>query len=140
VEACDPCEANYCAYQIDGTLVSDFITPDFYDPEVTSSARYSFTGAVKKPRQILPGGYISWIDPQTSELKQVLWVDPSKKPTIRNLGPAPASLSLREFVENKTFILAYKKRAPPPKATVAARRQFQAALAKAAFTRAKHYV
>jgi hypothetical protein len=140
VEACDPCEANNCAYQIDGVLVSDFITPDFYDPAVTSSARYSFTGAVKKPRQILPGGYISWVDPQTSEMKQILWVDPSQKPIIKNLGPAPEGLSLREFVESKTYGLVYKKRLPPPKATVAARKQFRAALAKAAFARAKHYV
>jgi hypothetical protein len=66
VEACDPCEANNYAYQIDGTMVSDFITPSFYDPEATSSARYSFTGAVKSPREILPGGYISWVDPKTS--------------------------------------------------------------------------
>ena len=140
VEACDPCEANNCAYQIDGILVSDFITPDFYDPAATSSARYSFTGAVKKPRQILPGGYISWVDPQTSEMKQILWVDPSQRPTIRNLGPAPEGLSLREFVESKTYGLAYKKRLPPSKATVAARKQLRAALANAAFTRAKHYV
>lgn len=140
VEACDPCEANNCAYQIDGILVSDFITPDFYNPDVTSGARYSFTGAVKKPRQILPGGYISWVDPQTSEMKQILWVDPSQRPTIRNLGPAPEGLSLREFVESKTYGLTYKNRVPPPKATVAARKQFRAALAKAAFTRAKHYV
>jgi hypothetical protein len=140
VEACDPCEANNCAYQIDGILVSDFITPDFYDPAATASARYSFSGAVKKPRQILPGGYISWVDPQTSEMKQILWVDPSQRPTIRNLGPAPEGLSLREFVEGRTYGLAYKKRVPPPKATVAAPRQFRAALAKAAFTRAKHYV
>jgi hypothetical protein len=41
VEACDPCEANNYAYQIDGILVSDFITPAFYDPAVTSNARYS---------------------------------------------------------------------------------------------------
>ncbi len=75
VEACDPCEANKFAYPIDGISVSDFITPDFYDPDVTSNARYSFTGSVKKPREILPGGYISWVDPQTSEMKQLLWVD-----------------------------------------------------------------
>jgi hypothetical protein len=140
VEACDPCEANNYAYQIDGILVSDFITPDFYDPDVTSDTRYSFTGAVKKPREILPGGYISWVDPQTSEMKQILWVDPSQKPIIRDLGPAPEGISLREFVESKTYGLAYKKRLPPAKATVAARQQFRAALAKAAFTRAKHYV
>jgi hypothetical protein len=50
VEACDPCEADPYTYTIDGISVSDFITPHFYDPQVTADARYSFTGAVKKPR------------------------------------------------------------------------------------------
>ncbi len=140
VEACDPCEANNYAYQIDGTLVSDFITPAFYDPAATSSARYSFTGAVKNPREILPGGYISWVDPATSEMKQILWVDPSEKPTIRDLGPAPSNMSLREFVETKTFNLVYKKRAVPPRAAVASRQRLRAALKEAAVARARHYI
>ena len=139
VEACDPCEANDYAYQIDGILVFDFITPAFYDPAVTSNARYSFTGAVKNPREILPGGYISWVDPATSEMKQILWVDPAQEPTIRDRGPAPSNMSLREFVETKTFNLAYKKRAAPPRATVASRQRFRAALKEAAVARAKHY-
>jgi hypothetical protein len=54
VEACDPCEANNYGYQIMGVLVSDFITPRFYDSVTVSGARYSFTGALTKPRQILP--------------------------------------------------------------------------------------
>jgi hypothetical protein len=125
-------KSNNYAYQIDGILVSDFITPAFYDPAVTSSARYSFTGAVKNPREILPGGYISWVDPATSEMKQILWVDPSQKPTIRDLGPAPSNMSLREFVETKTFNLVYKKRPAPPRATVASRQRLRAALKEAA--------
>jgi hypothetical protein len=140
VEACDPCEANKYAYSIDGTMVSDFITPSFYDPDVTANARYSFTGAVKSPREILPGGYISWVDPKTSEMKQILWVDPSGKPQLRDLGPAPKDLSLREFVESKTFHLAYEKRVSPPKATLSARKRFRATLQEVAAVRARHYV
>ncbi len=62
IELCDPCEADDCAYQIDGFAVSDFITPHFYDSAETAGARYSFTGAIKKPRQLLQGGYISFVD------------------------------------------------------------------------------
>jgi hypothetical protein len=62
VEACDPCEDNSYAYTINGVRVSHFITPHFYDPLVTSGTRYSLTGAIKGPRQILPGGYISWVN------------------------------------------------------------------------------
>ncbi len=45
VEACDPCEANNFGYSINGVLVSDFITPHFYDPVTTAGTRYSFTGS-----------------------------------------------------------------------------------------------
>jgi hypothetical protein len=100
VEACDPCEADKYAYPIAGIAVSDFLTPHFYDPVVTPGTRYSFTGAIKAPRQILPGGYISWVNHQTDQMQQLLWVDPNSPPTIRNLGPAPGA-ALRVYVDNE---------------------------------------
>jgi len=99
VEACDPCEADSFAYPIQGVAVSDFLTPHFYEPVVTPGTRYSFTGAIKAPRQILPGGYISWVNQQSNELQQLLWVDPTKAPKIVNLGAASGA-SLREWVDN----------------------------------------
>ncbi len=100
VEACDPCEADNFAYAIQGINVSDFLTPHFYDPVQTPGTRYSFTGAIKSPRQILPGGYISWVNQQTDEMQQLLWVDPDSPPTIHNLGPA-SGMSLRQWVDNE---------------------------------------
>jgi hypothetical protein len=99
VEACDPCEADKYSYGINGIAVSDFITPRFYDPVVTTGTRYSFTGAIKAPRQILPGGYISWVNNETNQMQQLLYVDPSKAPVIKNLGPVPAGMALRGFVD-----------------------------------------
>jgi hypothetical protein len=99
VEACDPCEADQVAYAIQGVAVSDFITPHFYDPIVTNGTRYSFTGAIKAPRQVLPGGYISFVNQEANEVQQILWVDPNKAPTLVNLGPA-TGLSIREMVDN----------------------------------------
>jgi hypothetical protein len=107
VEACDPCEADNFAYPIQGVAVSDFLTPRFYDPVVTPGTRYSFTGAIKAPRQILPGGYISWVNQQTDELQQLLWVDPAKAPKIVNLGSASGA-SLREWVDNSMAVSAGK--------------------------------
>jgi hypothetical protein len=101
VEACDPCEADDYAYQIQGVAVSDFITPRFYDPVTTPGTRYSFTGAVKAPRQILPGGYISFVNTEEDRVQQILWVDPSGPPVLKDLGPADAR-SLREWVDRKT--------------------------------------
>lgn len=99
VEACDPCEANDYAYTVNGIAVSDFITPRFYDPLVTPGTRYSFTGAIKAPRQVLPGGYISWVNTVEDEWQQLMYVDPSKPPTIRNIGKADPSKSLREWID-----------------------------------------
>jgi len=101
VEACDPCEADKYAYPIQGVAVSDFLTPHFYDPMVTPGTRYSFTGALKAPRQILPGGYISWVNQEADQVQQLLFVDPTQPPTIQNLGPIPAGLSLRVWIDNK---------------------------------------
>jgi len=107
VEACDPCEADQYAYGIQGIAVSDFITPNFYDPIVTPGTRYSFTGAIQGPRQILPGGYISWVDPATNEMQQILYVDPNSPPTLVDLGPA-TGMSLRASVDSKMRIAASK--------------------------------
>ena len=59
VEACDPCEADKHAYSIQGIAISDFLTPYFYDSAVTPGTRYSFTGAIQTPRQILTAGCIT---------------------------------------------------------------------------------
>jgi hypothetical protein len=107
VELCDPCEANQYAYAINGIAVSDFITPHFYDPVTVSSARYSFGGNITRPRQILPGGYISFTDPQSEEIEQILYL--GSRPELRNLGPATGS-SLRMFVDNQTYELVHKSR------------------------------
>jgi hypothetical protein len=109
VEACDPCEANDFAYSIDGIAVSDFITPHFYDPVVTSGTNYSFGGNLKHPRQILPGGYISFINTETDEVQQILFL--GAKPVLRNLGPATGP-SLRVFVDGHTLAQVHKQRKP----------------------------
>jgi hypothetical protein len=101
VEACDPCEADNYAYQINGIAVSDFLTPHYYDQTASAGAHFSFTGAIQRPRQLLPGGYISFVDQETNEWQQILWVDPTQGPTLNNLGPATSGKSLRVWVDGK---------------------------------------
>jgi hypothetical protein len=101
VEACDPCEADGYSYAIQGIAVSDFLTPHFYDPVEAPGTRYSFTGAIKAPRQILPGGYISWVNQEADEMQQLLWVDPNSPPIIKTLGPVPPGMSLRAWVDSE---------------------------------------
>jgi hypothetical protein len=63
VEVCDPSEAAQFAYSVNDVEVSDFYTPAYFDPVVATGVRYSFTGAIKKPREVLKGGYLSWHEP-----------------------------------------------------------------------------
>ncbi len=97
VEGCDPCEANNYGYDIAGIAVSDFITPNYYDASVTPSTLYSFKGNIKRPRQMLPGGYISYIQPD-GKWNQILWVDPSQPPTYNSPAVADGVRSLREAI------------------------------------------
>ncbi len=99
VEACDPCEADNFAYSIQGVAVSDFLTPHFYDPVAASGTRYSFTGAITAPRQVLNGGYISFVNQATGDWQQI--TNMNNKPQLVNLGAANNTRSLREFIDNK---------------------------------------
>ena len=71
VEVCDPSESANFSYQVDGVTVSDFYTPQFFDPVQAPDVRYSFTGAIDSPRKILDGGYISWTDPVSANWFQL---------------------------------------------------------------------
>lgn len=83
VEVCDPSEAEPFAYTVNGVLMSDFYTPNYFDPMKNTGVRYSFTGAIKKPREVLEGGYISWHWPVTDEWWQLTFFGAKK---FRNLG------------------------------------------------------
>ena len=61
LEVCGPCEDIATAYSIDGVIVSDFCAPDFFKPFNAGAARYSLSGAIKRPLQVLPNGSLSWI-------------------------------------------------------------------------------
>jgi hypothetical protein len=100
LEVCDPCQAS--TYLIDGVLVSDFVTPDYYSPSATVGLRYSFTGNVEEPRTVLKGGYITWRVPATEEIWQQHGPldDPHKPERLRGLSPLSV-LSLRESVDSK---------------------------------------
>ena len=101
VEVCDPCEDQQFAYTVNGVTVSDFYTPHFFDPVAESSVRYSYTGAVKGPRTILQGGYLSWGVPETNEWFQMTWFD-TAKPVFRSLGVLSGTGSLRATIDRLT--------------------------------------
>lgn len=91
VEVCDPSEAAEFGYLVNGVLVSDFYTPDFFLPVPATNVRYSFSGAIKKPRSILKGGYISWLDSASNNWWQQTWFS----------GPAPKFVNLGQLTAAK---------------------------------------
>ena len=101
VEVCDPPEDDRFAYTVNDVLVSDFYTPHFFDPVRGDGLRYSFTGAITEPRQVLPGGYLSWHDPADDHWYQLTHF--GAEPRFRDLGIlARAGRSWRETVDSQT--------------------------------------
>jgi hypothetical protein len=102
VEVCDPSEASDFSYSSNGVLVSDFYTPHFFDPVVAPGVRYSFTGAITEPRQVLRGGYLSWEDSVTTHWWQEIWFG-TAQPTFRDIGPLDQRAgSLRSQIDRLT--------------------------------------
>lgn len=100
VEVCDPSEAAEFGYSINGIPVSDFYTPNYFDPVESPSVRYSFTGAITKPLQVLKGGYISWYEPISDHWFQLTHF--GAKPKIEDLGKLTGSGSLRSRIDRRS--------------------------------------
>ena len=59
-ELCDSCEADKFGYEIDRVLVSDFVTPQFFETFwKEGQAQFDFRNHIKRPLQILEDGYLS---------------------------------------------------------------------------------
>ena len=100
VEVADPSEAARFGYSVNGVLVSDFYTPRYFDPFKAAGVRYSFTGAITKPRQVLEGGYLSWHDPVGDHWWQQTWF--GAKPAFVDLGVLTGQGALRTKVDQAT--------------------------------------
>ena len=59
-EVCDAVEADELGYQVDGVLISDFVTPEWFAPGFAGP--FDFKAHTDESLQLLPGGYIGvWI-------------------------------------------------------------------------------
>jgi|SRR5205085_6672108 len=123
VEVCDPSEDRQFAYTVNGITLSDFYTPHYFDPVTAPSVRYSFTGAITKPRTILRGGYLSWVVPQTNEWFQMIWFD-TAEPVFRRLGVLSGKItgSLRATIDRLTPTPLETVKPPPKSPLMAAAR------------------
>jgi hypothetical protein len=123
VEVCDPSEAAQFGYTVNGLTLSDFYTPNYFDPTQAPGVRYSFTGAITEPRQVLQGGYLSWVDQTTGDWWQETYF--GAQPEFRNLGKPDASeRNLRAFIDRYTNAEARKSMMKDRKGLLAAARAY----------------
>lgn len=62
-ENCDAVEADELGYEIEGLLVSDFVLPQFFDPQHAGKGQpLSFKENVHEPFSLAKGGYLSYLD------------------------------------------------------------------------------
>jgi hypothetical protein len=121
MEICDPCENS--TYTIDGVYVSDFVTPHYYGVPNAGSDRYSFTGRLDAPLQLLEEGYITW------SAESGVWqafasggdgggqaVVPVRELEIRALSDQPVALSRQWVDAHPDAIRGERGRAPKPPA------------------------
>jgi hypothetical protein len=128
VEVCDPSEGEAFGYTVNGVLLSDFYTPAYFDPVAAPGVRYSFTGAITEPRQVLSGGYLSWHDPVSDNWFQLQFFGAAQQ--IVPLGKLNQSAgSLRSQVDRITNPEALKARSPQADASRAVAGASRAAVA-----------
>src|ERR1700733_5061794 len=104
VEVSDPSEAPDFAYSSNGVRVSDFYTPNYFGPVKAAGVRYSYTGAITSPRQVLKGGYLSWQDSVSNAWWQETWFD-GDEPAFREIGPINqrANGNVRAVIDRSTM-------------------------------------
>ena len=99
-EICDPCQHLMFAKEINGHLVSDFYTPEYFEKGAWNKGPFSAYKSITKPLEILPGGYICWRDAQGRWFRGD-WSKNKKQVTERELFDfrlLPAG-SLRERID-----------------------------------------
>lgn len=127
VEVSDPSEAAEFGYTSNGITVSDFYTPQYFDPVQASSVRYSYTGAITEPRQVLRGGYLSWHEPVTDHWWQEQFF--SDQPEFFDLGVLNGEGSLRAQIERLTNVQSMRSMVKNRGAVLAASQAYSSVIA-----------
>jgi hypothetical protein len=89
-EACDAVEADNLGYTINNVLVSDFVLRSWFEPtHVAVGEKFAFHSKVSAPFELLPGGYIGYLDLIQGGWHQVTAREVSdvRKLTVRGAKP-----------------------------------------------------
>jgi hypothetical protein len=82
-ECADPVEDDHYAYEIQGTLVTDFVTPNWFGHQ-HATGPIDFKGHANKAFAVLSGGYAQKFDPQ-SGWQQVTGAQAEKMARVRHV-------------------------------------------------------
>ena len=101
-EVCDPCQSEAYSYTINSVLVSDFITRRYYDTVKSEGVKYSFKGHIRGPRELLPGGYLTFRrqDTRGGGAQWLEWFE-GREPRPLEGSPPPGG-SVRSWVDRQT--------------------------------------
>lgn len=88
-EVCDPVEDEQYGYEINGVLVTDFVTPNWFGHQHTQAV-IDLKGHCHTPFEVLTGGYAQKFDPQSG------WVQVTGSLARLNHRATPAPGSRRE--------------------------------------------
>jgi len=106
-EVCDACEADKFGYKINGVLVSDFVFPSWFESFRKQGTLFDFTKNIKKPFQLLSGGYIGIYDVNSgSGWKQLT----AEKNNFRSRPPVGSRRERRRIpLDERILSTAFKK-------------------------------
>lgn len=100
LESCDPCEDAMFAYKINDVLVSDFVTPKYFEDD-SKTGPYDFAGHLTAPGQLLTNGYQSFFDVAANR-----WSDIAADHSPKYQPPFPGS---RRWLRQKRHELKTKE-------------------------------
>lgn len=104
-EVCDPVEDDQYGYEIDGILVTDFVTPNWFAHQY-SQGDIDLKDHTQSAFEVLSGGYAQKFDPQQG------WVQVTGSKAARGVQAhaAPGSRRERRFRHWKNWERSYPKR------------------------------
>ncbi len=91
------------SYQINGVPMTNFVTPAWFQPLAPLTSKFDFLGLVKRPFELLPGGYISALDPSNSTGWIMLTADRNKA-TLLDMRPRLGSRRQRRQIGHANWV------------------------------------
>ncbi len=111
VEVCDPCETEcYFLDDYPDVPLAYFYTPNYFDSAQEAGVHYAFRDVLAEPREVLPGGYLSWTDGSGQWFQKVMSSSGTQIIPLNQLSSIALNVSLRSQIDR------FSPRRPAPAA------------------------